>query len=135
MNVTLTSAQLLDLHNNPALLVPGVPGKILVPLGGVMLYHAGTTPYAGGNDLIVLYEGLAATTGRNAFLIGATIGFMQQSTDRWCQLMQHIFYSDNGFPADTAIGKGLALGIEETPLTDGDGTLDVSIFYYIVPPA
>lgn len=131
---TLTAAQIKALHTSgPLVVVPGIPGKVLVPVTITYNYGFGTVGYAvtAGNGLFVGWDGYAFANGQAASVL--VNGWLDQLVNQ-----MHISSFADG-PIDAAssnfIGKGLnfGMGAGATNPTLGDGTITVNITYVAVP--
>lgn len=117
--VTLSSADILDLHNTPVTLVaaPGA-GKWLVVHRIAEYLSFGTVAYTvGGNQPIVNYA------GEPTELVGCTtLDSGEDATQSSPALNVYVL-------ASAAVNKALVLFVDGAGLTDGDGTLTVTIWY------
>ena len=116
--VTLSSADILDLHNTPVTLVaaPGA-GKYLVPHKFIAYFDAGTTEYLSGGSVVAAWYWGAERRDDMADLSG-TSGAV---------LVTAVTNSGNALDiVNTAIRVGAV-----DALTDGDGTLTVTVWYSV----
>ena len=117
--VTLSSADILDLHNTPVTLVaaPGA-GKYLMPHAIVVWVGYVTTPYTVSDDLSIRY-----VTGDDISLDAATAAVFNFSGFRKLLLLDDIA-GDDGI-----VNKGIEMYVRAGALTGGDGTLTVTVWY------
>lgn len=113
--VTLSSADILDLHNTPITLVaaPGA-GKFLVPHRWVVVYTYGSSDYLIDSDPDIYFAGAGSNTLTT--MLGQSNGGNESRTGNW-----------GSCPEDAPL---LAGGMAGNP-TDGDGTLTVTVWYSI----
>jgi hypothetical protein len=123
--VTLSSADILDLHNTPVTLVaaPGA-GKYLVPHRVVMCYTHGTTSYAtGGGNPIINYAAGATITE-----VSGVVG----QTDDYLVISDGTAGNNDLVGAPSLfVNKAITADGDGNVLTDGDGTLTVTVWYSI----
>lgn len=119
--VTLSSAQILDLHNTPITLVaaPGA-GKYLIPHAIVVWGGYGTTPYTVSDDLSIRY-----VTGDDISTDAATAAVFNYSGFRKLLLL------DDVGGDDSIVNKGIETYVRTGSITDGDGTLTVTVWYTV----
>lgn len=122
--VTVSSAELLDLHNTPKTLVAAQgAGTVIVPLAVAGRTHPGATPYAGGTATLVIKQQGAGGTVFSGFdpILDDASG-------------QAFSWLTNGmaFTTSTIQNKPLQLSADSA-LTDGDGTLEIVVAYLVLP--
>ena len=128
VNVPVSSAEILDLANTPVVLVPGLPGFVTVVTGVAIVYLAGATPYTdNGGSLQVAYAG--NVSGQFA-VVGA--GFWDQATS---QFSAAGYGQTEAGAAATYDGLDLVLLVDMANPTLGDGTLSVTVSYFLAPTA
>jgi len=117
--VTLSSAQLLDLHNTPVTLVaaPGA-GKYLIAHRVIEYLTFGTVAYTVTGSTTVNWAGEAAVVGEIASL-DSGVSSINSSDDTTVYVQ-----------AANAVNKALTVS-SDAALTDGDGTLTVTVWYSI----
>ena len=117
--VTLSSADILDLHNTPITLVaaPGA-GKMLMPHRVLCQYTYGTAAYVNGDGppRLTLDNGQASVT------FG---GIIDQTTDYW-----KTFAIDFDTASDP-VNSALIVDDGGAAHTDGDGTLTITCWYSV----
>ena len=114
--VTLTSADILDLHTTPATLVaaPGA-GKFVNPHRAVGYYSHETTEYVFSGGLMFLTYG---STSLGEFDATGS----QDVITPWATTVKVV--------ASEAVNAALLLFVAD-PITDGDGTLTITVWYSI----
>jgi hypothetical protein len=126
--VEVTSAQLLALVETPVVLVaaPGA-GKVLVPISVAWQYKFGTAPYDAPGSATVDYSSLAGDISGP----GIGSGCLDQSSNQFNFLA---IYLNGPNPQSTAENLALVLANEagSGDFSQGDGTLTVTIAYYVV---
>lgn len=146
---SITSAQLLDLHNTSVELLPAPGGRLYYVLQNMVLhYRFVTTPYTGnvqnaltigfGPDLtavvanpLVLPLSLSSGTGNlfthtEDYYVSSPVTVDQQSALNYIT------------PASAIEDKAIGIGIDPSfvvALEDGDGTLTVRTFYSLIDGA
>lgn len=126
---TLTSAQILALHGTPVIdVIPGVPGKVIVPLIVSLNYIFGTVTYfaGAGQQVEIYYHGNQAN--------GAV--YTQPWADTITQLANAFetianVQAPHGL-SSLFIGQGLDIGGGAPEVTLGDGTLKITIQYLLL---
>jgi hypothetical protein len=118
--VTLSSADILDLHNTPITLVaaPGA-GKELLFHRVRAWYSYGTTGYtSGGNVVSLAYKADASD-------VFATVGTLSGSVDRSYRS------TEDGTHVGANVENQPIVAWADGALVDGDGTLTVTVWYSI----
>jgi hypothetical protein len=130
--VTVSSAELLALATTPIQLIaaPGA-GKVIAPFMFAMQYKAGSTPYtlAGGDPELSIYPAAAGPNlgpvGFNATgLVTAAVDTVAYQADAASTNIARTNLDDQPW--------NLGLGDRGRPLTLGDGTLVVTVYYAIL---
>lgn len=124
---TLSSAQILALHTTPVTVLAAQGANKVILLSHIYAkYNYGTAAYAG----IATNENLLFRTGSLAATVGMeTIGFIDQTSDQ-----ERLAPASSPF-AIGSIELEANSGIEAYltgAITTGDGTIDLTIFYYIL---
>lgn len=120
--VTLSSADILDLHNTPVKLVAAPGAGKWVSLKHVDAYLTfGTVPYTVIDPPRIGYTDGAVYGGLPAGLLTGTADGMFSSP----------YVSVGTFAATTAVNTALSLYADGSPFTDGDGTLTITVWYSI----
>jgi hypothetical protein len=127
--ITLTSAQLQSLRDTPVVLVPAPgPNSYINASSATLQYNYGTTNYPGGHGHLEItlgpYDSLTPIPVFDGVL---TAGFLDQDSD------QQITLEAGPLDASPQL-ENLDLEIVNfgPPLTDGDGTLSISVSYTLV---
>jgi hypothetical protein len=125
-DLVVTSAQLLALYTTPLSIVaaPGT-GKVVVPVMAQAFHDAGTA-YDGvdaGEDLVLRYTD---ASGAIALTI-ETDGFLNVATD------QHRLVHGPAVAFAPVANAALVLHMTEGNIATGTGTLDVRVWYRVVP--
>ena len=139
-SVAVSRAQLLG-FGNPVTIVPGVGGKMIVPLGGVVEYHAGSTPYTDhGCNLAVYWNTGNGILFNDTYFVMQGNGFWTQAASQVAPIVPRSIEPATGQPSyvvggwslftahDLVIGSHALVG---NP-TGGNGTLLVTVFYCLV---
>lgn len=130
--VTVSSAELLALGSAPVQLIaaPGA-GKIIAPFMFVLQYKFGTTAYtlAAGDPSLSIYPAAAGPNqGPVGFgasgLVTATVNTLVYESDAISNNIPRTNWENQAW--------NLGLGDAGRPLTLGDGTLVVTVFYAVV---
>lgn len=120
VKVSLSSAQILALDTTPVTVVAGVAGKIIMPIKIYWRYTYGTIAYTGANMNLIYNASLWSTSIANTIIHTA---------------------SNNGNIMATIATANLNLNVPDgadikinaiSPITAGDGTMDVYFTYDIV---
>ena len=127
IRVDLTAAQVGTLSTVPVQLLPGQPGKVYWPVAGIMLSHAGTTPYA--DNGAYLYVG-TPDTGQ-ADLIGALGALLATTQDSIVGMYPGEYSPGTPLPLSLFEGAPLMARAESDP-TGGDGGLALGIIYRVI---
>ena len=116
--VTLSSADILDLHNTPVELVaaPGA-GKWLVPVQFVAYFTAGASEYLSGGSVVAAWYWGTERRADIADLSGTSSSVAVTA----------VTASGN---ASDVVNKAILIGAVDA-LTDGDGTLTITVWYSI----
>jgi hypothetical protein len=119
--VTLSSAQLLDLHNTPVTVVaaPGA-GKYIDVHRRSAYYSYGTVVYAGTSVPSIAYDGQASGIGSLMGAIDATGDTISASSSASLDEAATVY-----------VNKALVVMSDGATFTDGDGTLTVTVWYTI----
>jgi hypothetical protein len=125
--VTISSAQLLDLHNTPVEIAPAPSvDSYLVPTCINWTFHAGVTPYAGavGPTFSCRHQ------GSSTVLFVIYLDLLGEATDQgnYSTANQAAY-----FPLSSALGKAIFLS-SDAALTAGDGTLEIATQYLLITP-
>lgn len=126
--VRVNSAEILALFDTPVTLVAGVAGKVPVVNGYSITYVAGSTPYTVDPD-----GELEIVTAGNMWVGVSDVGFLDQAASQ---------VSASGYvggdlvgPLSAVDGEGISLTNTVANPTLGDGTLVVTISYFLAPAA
>lgn len=122
----VTSAQILDLANTPVVLVPGVPGSVIVVTGLALTYVAGAIPYLDGGPNISVQTGANAIDWTDV----AGAGFWDQATDQLMIPQPNVGFGQIQEPVADVDGVDVVLTAAHNP-TLGDGTLAVTVAYFL----
>lgn len=128
VTVPISSAQILDIKNTPVTIVAGVAGNAIMPVLVLFAYIAGGTPYTDGGGFLTIATG--AVGGIQDWFSITTAGW-------WDQAASQIFTpgaapSSSGATASYA-GVDLVLGQDTAAPTLGNGTLKVTVAYFLAP--
>lgn len=131
--VHVTAAQIRAMQQNVVglELIPLVPGKTIIPSILYVEFSPGNTPYSDGSDLRV---------GLGSAAAGVSVAFVAFNitgvTDNEIGLQ-------NSFDPSTVLGMDTASGYKNQPVSlllaggtqyvDGDGTLDITVWYVVTP--
>lgn len=135
--VTLTSAQLLamtDVGVGAITLVPAQAGKVILPLIQTIIFNPVTTPYTdNGSSFGFAYEGEEANQpGLSGQITGygmtGDVAAFAGLVGQWGVVPSQPSSEISGLPLvfDMLQNSG-------GPMTDGDGTLTVAVYYLVVP--
>lgn len=132
VTVPITSAQILDLANTPVTLIPGVTGKVTNVVGVCFVYLAGATPYTLANPSsgLNIYTDVSFALWTNA----AAAGFIDQASDLVSLPATAPAGGASGDPSEFA-GQNIILSASFGNPTLGDGTLLVTLSYFLAPVA
>ncbi len=125
-SVTLDAADLGVIGDTGFQLVAAQTGKIIVPISATYQYVPGGTPYTTESGVLRLQVG-ASFYGASVAdsLLAGTAGVSAES-----------FGIDAGAPiTDPVVSEALMLWDDTSSPTDGDGTLTVTVVYYLVDDA
>lgn len=130
VTVSLSATQLLAMDVTPVELVAAQgSGKVIVPQGNVILqYEFGTVPYTVGSVGFQFMNGLVDTY---TLVIGGDVGLLALSVSSLgIGLVANPSISDE---ADVS-GQALLIKLSGSgvPITDGDGTLKITLGYSVV---
>jgi hypothetical protein len=127
--VPISSAQILDLANTPVTLIPGVAGKVTIPICSVVAYVAGATPYTDHGSTIFVASGPGLAQAWAATL-GA--GFWDQATS---QVFSGAGGALSAAPASGYAAADVVLTADTANPTGGavDSTLLVTLSYFLAP--
>lgn len=131
-SVVLTSAQLLALTETPVQLIaaPGV-GKAIICVTVVLNYRAGATPYTvNGTNLFINADGTASNDF--GWMAWAQAGFIDQADS---QVASTTFLDGNGQVAESGLDNAPIFAACDSDPTDGDGTLGITILYFVADVA
>lgn len=124
VTVPISSAQILALHTTPVVLIPGVAGKVAVVGEGCIAYVAGATPYTdNGGDATVIQAGQDIAQASGA-------GFWDQAASQVYAFGYGIILTG---PAAGFAGHDVVLTSHGANPTLGDGTLKVTLSYFLAP--
>lgn len=123
--VPISSAEVKALFTTPVILVPGVADRIIVVCSATLAYIAGGTPYTdhGGNIMV------ETETDEFEWLTQAGAGFWDQAASQFF-LNAGVGAFGPGAVTDAA-GLGVILTEDTANPTAGDGTLVVTLAYYL----
>jgi hypothetical protein len=142
--VTITSPEMLDIHNTPQEIVaaPGA-GKVTVPVYGAAHYRFGTTPYAAAAAAVTWQIAHESNWNNNlgdpylALLVGADAVplyqlVVDQSEDRFAagSFVQNSVPNLLAASSLTDYENQPLMLFGGTAITDGDGELDVTVLYH-----
>ncbi len=118
--VTLSSADILDLHNTPVTLVaaPGAGKSLMVHRVAEYLSY-GTTTYTVASPPVVRWASEPTTLAEMVTL------------DSGEDALQSTVGADAYATAGNAVNKALEAYMDGAAITDGDGTLTVTVWYSI----
>ena len=121
--VTLSSAQILDLHNTPITLVaaPGA-GKFVVPHEVVAYYSFGTIAYTASGEAPTIRWGGSVSAGDAIMTTSRLTGTVDA--------IDHASGSGGG-DASGIVDIALQAKVTDGSFADGDGTLTVTVWYSI----
>lgn len=123
-SVTLSSADILDLHNTfPVLLASPGPGKFISPKWFEADSGVGTTAYTNGS-----YTGVVVSWGEGDVYAVEDLGALTTSTGDRHQLLMP---SDDARTIGSIADKAMHVYIDD-PFTDGDFSLTVTVWYSVV---
>lgn len=130
-SVVVSSAELLTLRSQDAILIPGQPGFITIVQWWYVLLRAGATPYtSSGGQLTIATRGLGPDTATVTQI--TPTGFVDQATNQsdWGS-----FGSSYGpAPSDEFDGQDVVLYLDSgVDLAAGDGELLVILGFDLVP--
>ena len=128
VTVPISSAQILALHTTPVTLIAGVAGQITVVQGMNFSYIAGSIPYvdSGGTmSVATLAPALIAWGGI------AGVGFWDQSTNAQEGYGYSVAYTSSVDYAE----QDVVLTLDTANPTLGNGTLKVTVSYFLAPAA
>lgn len=130
VTVTLTSAQLQSLTETPVVLVPAPgSGNYISASSGTLQYNAGAERYAGGHGRFMITLGPASSLSPvYVFEDTPGNGFIDQDNDQ----MQTLQLIEPG-PSPELENRDLEIADIGSPFFDGDGTVTVSVTYYVLP--
>lgn len=129
--VPVSSAQILDLANTPVTLIPGVANNVTVVVAVAIAYIAGLVPYLDGGGNIKVVTG--------GFSEPISPWFDRGSASFWDQATSQIYAGgpvDNSpvvTPATDLAGVDVTLLQDTANPTLGDGTLLVTVAYFLAP--
>ncbi len=128
--VTVSSAELLAIDTDAVTLVAGVPGKVLNPISGYVIFLPDTTPYNPADMNIVWFSRPTAPFDNAGWATVGAGGLIDQTTSIYGQII-----GTSGQPYASLEGgyyevEGAPIALEAgTAPTDGDGSLVVGIYY------
>ena len=129
-----TNAEVIALNTATQTVIPGVPGKIIVPIDMMLAtLHAGGTESA-NRDLIISWENIALNTG---WFFGSRFHGSVVANRIWTQADKTV---NTGATAGSCYAKtselvGLPITIKSTAAFNGGWSIDKSkIWYRIVDP-
>lgn len=135
VTVPVASAEILALVETPKVLIPGVAGSMTIVIGSCVVYKAGLTPYTDHDGSI-----LTVGTGVGAFpRWGQTpvSNFLTSADDEIAPFSPSNPGVDGAGigPIGDFAGADITLSVSTTDPTDGDGTLLVTVYYFLAPTA
>lgn len=124
--VEVSSAEILDLHNNNKFLLPALPeGKAYKVLECIASYIFGTTPYnsAGADTLVIDSDKPSFEWSTEGFIRGT----LQNRQQGFFSVQAILSYPDlsNTTPVTLSLDGG-------TPMTGGDGILKIKLVYQVI---
>lgn len=123
--LTLTSAQILNLHATPVEIVPAPgPNRILVPISISAKLHFGGTAYLLGDDINLLL-GAKADTHQVAAIDKLLV---ESAADENASGLKTAWAVARDVAAKIE-NVALSLSVTATAYTTGNGTLTVTVFY------
>jgi hypothetical protein len=127
--VPISSAQILDLKNTPVTLISGVAGSAIIVVNALLAYVAGLTPYLDGGGVIAVD---AIGWGNGPWVSNPSSGFWDQATSQ--------VIGNAGANAGLSVSgqlDGVAVSLTQSVAspTLGNGTLIVTVSYYLAPTA
>lgn len=126
---TVSSAELKNLTSNAKLLVAGLPSHFYSLVHAVVEYVAGTTPYTtdGETLLSVQLGGDSGSPLDSPFNFFPTLGFLSAVTKQIMRLTPNSGYDQ--LPNSLADGLGVYLSTNGSDVSDGNGTLKITLTY------
>jgi hypothetical protein len=130
--VTLTAAQLIA--GTRITVIPGVVNSIVLPLSISVYYKYGTAIYNSvATPVLDLTWDSSAPYYNHAFISVQMFPFLQNAVNSVPALTSMANYPVSG-PATNFVGGSFYAVIDPaSPLTDGDGTITVTIPYVVIP--
>lgn len=122
--IDISSAEILDIEDTPIELVPAPgPNKVIVHSALFFFLDAGTA-YSGSHEFVPFYDGLdpGSFEGVSIALTGTT-----DLAYAWPLNIGDV----SGLHRDECEDKALMLGVNTSEVTDGTGTLKVTVTYSI----
>ena len=120
--VTLSAAQLNALGSTAVEIVPTTSGHVLIPVLVHLIMRNGSAPYSSGGDLDILWNGtstVAVDCGTFASNVGSTAN----------TVVSTIIRPQEG-RSSFSTGAALEIKAAATVTGAGNGTMDVSTYYY-----
>lgn len=125
-HVTLSAAQVASasLTGGPQI-VPAVAGKTIVPMGGLCIWHVGTTPYTGAvsTGFVLASSPANVATSHTSILLYPIIPNVSD---------EEAFISGSYYAYPGSPGVGLPLSLYSDGYMGGDGGMDIWIFYLVI---
>lgn len=129
MTRDLTSQDILSLSGTPITLIPGISGKLIVPIYLAFEFSAIIPHYLNGGDLRISYT--TSPSPIYSVLLFNTISANRMRISSFFSFQSAKYIEtepENGGPRDRGIGLWCGL----TPFTNGVGTAKITILYNII---
>ena len=128
-STTITSAQLLNLHNASVVVVPSPgPGFIIVPEQISLVYHYGGAPYVvTGSDGFMYFNWSGITISSNSPNSFPEAGFIDATSSQLSAAA-----GAAAVALGSVINKDLVFGIVDS-LSGGNGNITVVVSYVVLP--
>jgi hypothetical protein len=121
---TLTSAEIKALYTTPITLVAGVADTVYAFVGAWAVFRAGATAYSTNGGNLRIGSSISYDSGL------ASSSFIDQAVD------QFLFWSPITNPSalnlSAAAGDPLSVNLDTANPTLGDGTIDLTVLYYVL---
>lgn len=130
VQVAVTSAEILDLLANPKVLVAApAAGSFIQPVSVFLRYNFNTTAYTPGSGagVQINYDGSAVEIDA-----AQNISSVITATESVVGMDSFTVPYPGTIPVAEADGKALVLSAQVADFVNGDGTLDITVFYRVV---